>query len=325
MAGTGLEDAVQELAQAPLPLFVAERKRLADTLKAAGDAKGAKALLARKRPPVSAWVVNQLYWHARDGFDDLLATAEKIRKGDLEASAAHRDAIAKLRARAKRILEDAGHAAPEATLRRVTTTLSAIAVAGGFDPDPPGALADDRDPPGFAAFGLAGGDGAADTVADDAGADADDTTTKHDRKAKAHDGHAKAGQHAKHDKADHDDELAKARAKRDKERDREEREDARAREKAEGDAEKAREAAAAAQRAAEMAEKKREEAERKRVAAERHRLEAALRDAKAELHDRERDVKQLEKQLEKAHKDTERAQEIVDDLARKLDDLGDSH
>jgi DNA repair exonuclease SbcCD ATPase subunit len=306
----GFEDAVQELSQVPLPSFIAERKRLADALKADGDAKAAKQLLARKRPTISAWVVNQLYWHARDAFDDLLATAEKIRKGDLKASAAHRDAIAALRARAKRILEDAGHAAPEATLRRVTTTLSAIAVAGGFDPDPPGALAEDRDPPGFAAFGLAGGD----VAADEPKADEEPAkpTKKHDGHAKTADGHAKR---------EHDDELAKARAKKEREREREDREDARAREKAEKQAEKEREAEAAAQRAAEMAEKKREEAEKKRIAAERHRLEAALRSAKAELHDRERDVKQLEKQLEKARNDIEDAQEIVDDLARKLDDL----
>jgi DNA repair exonuclease SbcCD ATPase subunit len=307
----GFENAVQELSQVPLPLFIAERKRLAEALKADGDAKAAKQLLARKRPPISAWVVNQLYWHARDAFDDLLATAEKIRKGDLKASVAHREAIATLRARAKRILEDAGHAAPEATLRRVTTTLSAIAVAGGFDPDPPGALAEDRDPPGFAAFGLASGD-----VDEKPDAKADDDDDKPAKPAKKADGHAKKADG--HGKRGHDDELAKARAKKDRERERDERE-------AEKEADKAREAAAAAQRAAEMAEKKREEAEKKRIAAERHRIEAALRNAKAELHDRERDIKQLEKQLEKARKDVEDAQEIVDDLARKLDELEEAN
>ena len=146
------DDALQELYQAPLAQFVAERKRLAGDLKTSGDAGGAKRLLDRKRPTVSAWVVNQLYWHARDAFDELLATAEQLRKGNLEASAAHRDAIAKLRKRASSILEDGGHAATEATLRRVTTTLSALAASGGFDPDPPGTLAADRDPPGFDAL-----------------------------------------------------------------------------------------------------------------------------------------------------------------------------
>jgi hypothetical protein len=150
------DDAVKELYQAPLHDFIAERKRLADELKRSGDAADAKRLLTRRRPPISAWVVNQLWWHARDAFDALLSSAEKLRDGDMKATAAHRDAIAKLRARASAILKDAGHPPTESTLRRVTTTLSALAVAGGFDPDPPGALTDDRDPPGFAAFGITG-------------------------------------------------------------------------------------------------------------------------------------------------------------------------
>ena len=148
------DDALQELYQVPLSQFVAERKRLAGELKAAGDAADAKRLLARKRPTVSAWVVNQLYWHARDAFDEMLATAEQLRKGHIKASADHREALAKLRQRAAAMLEDSGHAATEATLRRVTATLSALAAAGSFDPDPPGALAADRDPPGFEAIGI---------------------------------------------------------------------------------------------------------------------------------------------------------------------------
>ena len=148
------EDALKELYQVPLTQFVAERKRLADELKTSGDAAGAKRLVASKRPPISAWVVNQLYWHARDAFDEMLATAEQLRKGHLKASADHRDAIAKLRKRAATILEDAGNAATDATLRRVTTTLSALAATGGFDPDPAGALSADRDPPGFEAVGI---------------------------------------------------------------------------------------------------------------------------------------------------------------------------
>jgi flagellar motility protein MotE (MotC chaperone) len=150
----GATDPVQELYRAPLADFVAERKRLAGELKRDGDAAAAKELLARKRPTMSAWVVNQLYWHARDAFDDMLKTAERLRKGELEASWDHREAIATLRKRAATLLTDAGHSATEATLRRVTTTLSALAATGGFDPDPPGALAEDRDPPGFEAVGI---------------------------------------------------------------------------------------------------------------------------------------------------------------------------
>ena len=146
--------ALDELYQAPLPQFIAERKRLAGELKAQGHAAEAKELGKRAKPPISAWAVNQLWWHARDAFDDLLTTAEKLRKGQLSAQAEHREIIAKLRKRAAAILEDAGHNASEGTLLRITTTLAAIAATGGFDPDRPGTLATDRDPPGFEAIGI---------------------------------------------------------------------------------------------------------------------------------------------------------------------------
>ena len=145
------DEAVAELYQAPHADFVATRKRLAGELKAS-DKSGAAKLGKLGRPNVSAWVVNQLYWQARDLFDRLLETAAQIRAGDMAASAEHRDAITKLRQRATQLLEEAGHGATEGTLRKVATTLSALAVAGGFEPDAPGALADDRDPPGFDAI-----------------------------------------------------------------------------------------------------------------------------------------------------------------------------
>ncbi|MEJ7602153.1 MAG: hypothetical protein WKG01_29925 [Kofleriaceae bacterium] len=148
------DDAVVELHQAPHASFVTERKRLAANLKAAGDKAGATKLGKLPRPTISAWAVNQLWWHARDAFESMLESAEQLREGKLTASAAHRESIAKLRARAQAILAEAGNAAAEPTLRRVTTTLAAIAATGGFDPDPPGALGGDRDPPGFEAIGI---------------------------------------------------------------------------------------------------------------------------------------------------------------------------
>jgi hypothetical protein len=203
-------DAVQELYQAPLAQFVAERKRLAADLKKAGDAGAAKDLLARKRPTMSAWVVNQLYWHARDAFDDMLETAARLRKGNLEASGAHREAIATLRKRATAILTDAGHKPTEATLRRVTTTLAALAATGGFDPDPPGALAEDRDPPGFEAIGIPTGAIESTEEDDDEGEDEDEkpASRAHNRDGHERDGHGK-------------DELAAARAKAEAQRERE--------------------------------------------------------------------------------------------------------
>jgi hypothetical protein len=148
------DDAVAELYQAPHGSFVTERKRLAAELKAAGDKAGAGRFAKLGRPTISAWAVNQLWWHARDAFETLFDTAAKLRKGGLAASGPHREAIATLRARATRILGDAGHAATEGTLRKVTQTLAALAATGSWDPDPPGALAADRDPPGFEAIGI---------------------------------------------------------------------------------------------------------------------------------------------------------------------------
>ena len=144
--------ALATLYQAPHDGFVAERKRLAAELKAAGHKEAASKLAKLERPPISAWAVNQLYWRERKAFDALLATAESWRKGAAGAASAHRDAATSLRNKAAKILSEAGHSANEATLRRVSSTLSALAAGGGFDPDPPGALRADRDPPGFGAL-----------------------------------------------------------------------------------------------------------------------------------------------------------------------------
>jgi hypothetical protein len=144
--------ALTTLYQAPHEGFVAERKRLAAELKAAGHKDAATKLAKLERPPISAWAVNQLYWREREAFDSLLETAASWRKGAAGAASAHRDAANSLRKKAAKILTEAGHSANEATLRRVSSTLSALAATGGFDPDPPGALRADRDPPGFGAL-----------------------------------------------------------------------------------------------------------------------------------------------------------------------------
>jgi hypothetical protein len=100
--------------------------------------------------------VNQLYWQDKKSFDALFKTAERLRDPDpsSDETAAHRDVISTLRNHAATLLSDAGKSANESTLRRVTTTLSALAATGSFEPDPPGALKGDRDPPGFDLAGL---------------------------------------------------------------------------------------------------------------------------------------------------------------------------
>ena len=152
MTASGYDAALAALYQASHEGFVAERKRLAAELKANGDKGGAAALAKLERPTISAWAVNQLYWQKREAFDELLDSAEQWRKGRSGAAALHRDAATKLRNLAAELLRGSGHAAAEATLRRVSASLSAIAAGGGFAPDPPGALRTDRDPPGFGAL-----------------------------------------------------------------------------------------------------------------------------------------------------------------------------
>ncbi len=144
--------ALETLYRTPLANFVAERTRLAAELRAGGDQDAAKQLAQRRRPTASAWTVNQLYWQERSAFDALLAAAARMQEGDLGEVGAYRDALGELRTRAAAVLRDAGHAATPAALRRVMGTLAAVAAAGGFEPDPPGALATDRESPGFDAF-----------------------------------------------------------------------------------------------------------------------------------------------------------------------------
>jgi hypothetical protein len=279
------DDAVTELYRAPHAAFVTERKRLAGELKAAGDKEGAAKLAKLTRPPVSAWTVNQLWWHDRDAFEAMLATAERLREGDLGAGPAHRDAIAKLRARAAAILAGDGHGASEATLRRVTTTLSAIAAAGGFAPDPPGALTEDRDPPGFETMGLA-----AEAVP---------------RPAPARPP-ARVANDNDEDDDEGDEEPSAAELRRQAE-------------------EKRRHSAEEAQRRAEVAaEQRRLEQEAARRKAERERVQAALRTAVGEVDRLERDLTKLRASVTAAEERLERARTIAAELEARLAELSPS-
>lgn len=145
---------METLFRAALDEFVAVRKQLSSQLKAAGDAAAAGRVAKLKRPTVSVWAVNQLWWQEREAFEALFAAARRVAAGDLSVAAEHRRALGELREATRRVLTDAGHPASEATLRRVQTTLAALAASGGFDPDRPGALQQDRDPPGFGALTL---------------------------------------------------------------------------------------------------------------------------------------------------------------------------
>lgn len=147
---TPAEAAREALFQVSHGAFVAERKRLSMELRA-HDKAAAATLAKQARPSVPAWAVNQLWWKARAEFDTLLSAVQRVRDGDLAATAAHRAALQALLARAGELLREDGNAAADATLRKVEFTLSNVAMAG-FAPDAPGMLVEERDPPGFDAL-----------------------------------------------------------------------------------------------------------------------------------------------------------------------------
>jgi len=287
---TNYDAAVAELYRAPHDDFVTERKRLAKELAAAGDKSAAAVLAKLSRPSVSAWATNQLYAHARELFDELFESAARLREGDLEAGAEHRRLTAKLVARAAEILKAAGHGASEGTLRRVSANLAALAAAGGFDPDPPGALKHDRDPPGFdvLAFGASLGETDAPTHAAPAKhaggkAHAGGAASKHQSAASAHD----------HDHAERE-RAARAKAEA-------------ARAKADAEAER--------RRAAE---------EQARARAERRKLESALRAVKADVERLTSERERLRSELEQTETELERASASERDLDDRLGKLPDS-
>jgi hypothetical protein len=269
------DEALTELYRAPLESFVAERTRLAAALKAAGHKHDATRLAKAGRPPISAWAVNQLWWHARDDFDELLETAAQLRKGKLAASGAHRKALTKLTARAHKLLGEAGHGTPDATLRRISMTLSALAAAGGFEPEPPGTLSKDRDPPGFEAFGIASADQAS-GAEDEADRQVPKAASQHEHKSKPNPQKSKALEK-------HEQNEIKRRAA--------------------ADAQKERQAAAAQaakEREAAAAEHARIAQEKPKKQAKRRELQAVVQDAKKELSLAERQAEQAQKALEKA-------------------------
>ncbi len=293
------EQAVSALYRAPHESFVSERRRLAEELKSEGDQSGAAQLAKLGRPPLSAWAVNQLWWQARDAFDELFETAAQLRKGKLSASPAHRKAIARLGVRAQQLLNEGGHSANDATLRRIATTLAGLAAAGSFEPDTPGALSKDRDPPGFEAFGIAS---ASDEQIDDEPAVREKSAPRGPAHAAKNDGKARDTQElasAEPHEADAK-RVSKAEAvKRKREADTEA---AQRKREAEREAAKRRREAEA-----EAAERKRDaEAQAKRQA-QRKKLEIALREARAELAERDR----LAKQLATAERELERARASV--------------
>jgi hypothetical protein len=161
---------VDRLFQLPLSEFTRARNVLAAARTKTGNEDDGEAVRALAKPSVSAWVVNQLHWRHRRDVDALLDVGERFRKAQAAQLAgkdadlrplleARRDASARLAGHAATLLQETGHRPTAVLLRRVTTTLEALAAYGtSADGPSAGHLSADVDPPGFDALaGLVSG------------------------------------------------------------------------------------------------------------------------------------------------------------------------
>jgi len=157
-----VEAAIDGLYRLDIAAFTDMRNALSKRLTATGNRVAAEAVRALKKPNVSAWAVNQLWWNERGLFEGLLDAARQVREAQARGAGAieqqrltaeRRRAVDGLLAQARRILETGGRAASTGLLRKVMTTLEACAATPDALPAPgPGRLHEDLDPPGFEAL-----------------------------------------------------------------------------------------------------------------------------------------------------------------------------
>lgn len=157
----GHDEAEAALYQVPLADFTPARNALVTRLKKAGKVEQAARIKGLIKPSISAWAVNQVFWHHRDAFDALIAVGERFRQAqasqikgepsDLRRRLEERrESLASLSTLAASILRGAGHNPTPDTMRRITSTLEALSISSTLPDMPqPGRLIDDVDPPGF--------------------------------------------------------------------------------------------------------------------------------------------------------------------------------
>ncbi len=152
-------DEVDALFRGPLSEFTAERNRLAERVKAS-DRDAAADIKALAKPTVSAWAANQAYWDQPEVFMALIDAGEELRALQARAASAAeltaastrlRQALAPVIQAAQEALARAGHGRSPQIMRRVVTTLEALAAYGRAAAAPrAGRLSNDVAAPGFA-------------------------------------------------------------------------------------------------------------------------------------------------------------------------------
>jgi len=125
-----LEDQIDRLYQLPLEEFTGARNGLA---KESGNA----AVKKLEKPVLATWAVNQLYWHERSLFDDVVKTSGQVRTAhqqmlggqaaDVKAAEVfHAEAMRRAKDAIRKIVEAAGNAASDAVMTPVTEMLDAL-------------------------------------------------------------------------------------------------------------------------------------------------------------------------------------------------------
>ena len=146
-----MADEVERLLGVPLDEFTAARNEAAKRLRTEGRADEAAAVAELRKPTAAVWALNRA---ARDEPGDvraLVRAAERVRQDPAGAEREFRAALADVVRNAGRALREGGHAASDATLRRIGTTAHAAAAAA---PDElvRGVLREELEPTGFEAM-----------------------------------------------------------------------------------------------------------------------------------------------------------------------------
>ena len=112
MAKQASDERIDDLYQLPLDEFTAARNALAKEL-------GDNAIKKLEKPNLAAWAVNQLYWHERKLYDEVIKTSTQVRtaykqqlagkSADVKAAEVfHAEAMRKAKDAIRRMLEAAG-------------------------------------------------------------------------------------------------------------------------------------------------------------------------------------------------------------------------
>src|SRR5688572_10266105 len=77
-----LDRELDRLFQAPFAEFVGTRNGVATMLKKAGRVDESTRVRGLAKPSYTAWLVNQLYWNARDVLDAFLKASDRVRAAE---------------------------------------------------------------------------------------------------------------------------------------------------------------------------------------------------------------------------------------------------